>query len=152
MPNRDLCTAVCSITTFRNRLVLIKNKRGWEFPGGHIEQEETIEEAIEREAREEACAKLRTPKMFGFKKISSLHRAPYRNNPSLFYPFPHAYVVFFYAEVDEFLDIPHAADVESISVVNYREAQELLKENGQYAGILEYLIEQNIINISLSDS
>ena len=50
--------------------VLIKNRnRLWEFPGGHREQGESIEQTAHREAWEEAGAKIRIEKTLGYYKI-----------------------------------------------------------------------------------
>lgn len=41
------------------KLLLIKNKRGWDFPGGHIEPNEKPEEALRREVMEEASVTIK---------------------------------------------------------------------------------------------
>lgn len=49
-----LSTAVVWISLIGNKIVLCKNHRGREFPGGHIEDWETLMEALGREIHEEA--------------------------------------------------------------------------------------------------
>ncbi len=47
-------SASAIITNEKNEILLIKGpKRGWEFPGGVVELNETIEDAIIREVKEE---------------------------------------------------------------------------------------------------
>ena len=47
-------SASAIITNEKNEILLIKGpKRGWEFPGGVVESNETIEEAVIREVKEE---------------------------------------------------------------------------------------------------
>jgi 8-oxo-dGTP diphosphatase len=48
-------------------IVLVKNEeRGWEFPGGHRQGEETFRETAMREVREEARAEMRDLKLLGY--------------------------------------------------------------------------------------
>lgn len=46
--------AVCCYAVKNNSILLIKNYRGWEAPGGHIELGETPLDAVKRELKEEA--------------------------------------------------------------------------------------------------
>jgi len=51
------------------RILVVKNKRGWGFPGGHPEPGEKPEEALRREVAEEANVKLKDPKLIGYMKV-----------------------------------------------------------------------------------
>jgi 8-oxo-dGTP diphosphatase len=54
LPPRELITSVHGFCFKDDKLLLVYlNHRGWDFPGGHIEYEETPEECIKREAYEE---------------------------------------------------------------------------------------------------
>ncbi|WP_339194712.1 NUDIX domain-containing protein [Solibacillus sp. FSL R5-0449] len=54
LPPNDLITSVHGFCFREDRLLLVDlNDRGWDFPGGHIEPEETPEECFKREALEE---------------------------------------------------------------------------------------------------
>lgn len=48
---------VSAYCIYNNQLVLVRNKRGWEIPGGHSEPGETVEKSLERELSEEAGIK-----------------------------------------------------------------------------------------------
>ncbi|WP_026691346.1 NUDIX hydrolase [Alteribacter aurantiacus] len=53
LPPREQITSVHGFCFYGDRLLLVKLNRGWDFPGGHIECEETPEECLKREAYEE---------------------------------------------------------------------------------------------------
>lgn len=146
-PNRELCTAVCCITTFNNKLLLVKNKRGWECPAGKIKGDESLEQAASREVREETRALINRPQLFGYKKLTALEQVPRVDETTLFYPFPNSYVVFFYADAIAFSDEPLAKDVEEIKLASYDEAKELLAAGRQYENVLEYLLQNKKINL-----
>lgn len=143
-PKRELCTAVCCITTFGNKLLLVKNKRGWEFPAGHIRADENLEQAASREVREETLALISKPQLFGYKKLTALEQVARLDEPTLFYPFPNSYVVFFYADAIAFSDEPLAEDTEEVRLASYGEAKELLVRGRQYENVLEYLLQNKI--------
>lgn len=146
-PKRELCTAVCCITTFDNKLLLVKNKRGWECPAGKIKGDESLEQAVSREVREETRAIIGIPQLFGYKKLTALEQVPRVDEPASFYPFPNSYVVFFYADVVAFSDEPLAKDVDEVKLASYHEAKELLAQGRQYKNVLEYLIQNKKISL-----
>lgn len=143
-PPRELCTAVCCITTFENKLILVRNKRGWECPAGHIKVDESLEQAAMREVKEETRALTVAPQLFGHKKLTALERVRRIDDPTSFYPFPNSYVVFFYADATAFSNRPLAKDIEEVRLASYGEAKELLAKGRQYDNVLEYLLQNNI--------
>ena len=57
-------TTVCAFLRVKeepNKLVIIKNERGYDVPGGHIEHDESPVAALYREIKEEASATLDSP-------------------------------------------------------------------------------------------
>ncbi len=54
LPPRERITSVHGFCFKADKLLLVNvTPRGWDFPGGHIEHEETPEECLKREAYEE---------------------------------------------------------------------------------------------------
>ncbi|MCM3004075.1 NUDIX hydrolase [Priestia koreensis] len=57
LPDRSLITSVHGFCFQDGNLLMVKLDRGWDFPGGHIEGDETPEHCFAREALEEAYVK-----------------------------------------------------------------------------------------------
>ena len=96
MPPRSLCTAVACLALVKGgkELVLARNYRGWEMPGGHIEAGESVEDALLREALEEGGFIPEKYALFGHRKIiASEAGAPDQRRPD--YPFPISYIPHF---------------------------------------------------------
>lgn len=51
------------------RILIIKNKRGWGFPGGHPEPGERPEDTLRREVAEEAYITLKDPRLIGYMEV-----------------------------------------------------------------------------------
>lgn len=145
LPDPVLCTAVCCITVFQKKLILVRNTRGWEFPAGKMEAGESAEAAVIREVGEETGALIESPKIFGYKKLTALQPVIKPNHSDVFYPFPHSYVVFFYAEAAEIKQTELAEDALEIKLASLSEAQELLETQAKYKNMLEFLNGQSLI-------
>lgn len=57
----------CAVVLDRESRILLKKdpERGWELPGGHVEGEETIPEAVVREVKEETGIEIEVIKLCG---------------------------------------------------------------------------------------
>jgi 8-oxo-dGTP diphosphatase len=65
IPKHRLAASVAVVNS-ENKILLVKNwKRGWEFPGGYVENGESIKAAAIREVREEAGIEVRLTKFCG---------------------------------------------------------------------------------------
>lgn len=54
-PPKHIVAVSALITNPEGRILLVKSpRRGWEFPGGQVEEGETLIEALQREIREES--------------------------------------------------------------------------------------------------
>lgn len=55
-----------------NKVLLVKIKGDWRIPGGHIEDNETYEQALEREIFEETNVKIKFLKKIGFLEVRQI--------------------------------------------------------------------------------
>ncbi len=71
LPEQAIATTATGLIIWDGKIVLVENiKRGWELPGGHIEEGESIEEALMRELQEEAGLEdIISLEMFGYNEI-----------------------------------------------------------------------------------
>ncbi len=86
------------IMAFKNEDIILANVygRGWDIPGGHIENSETPEEAIHRELFEETGASLLCSSLMGYAKITINSEKPTGYN----YPFPISYMPIYWGMID----------------------------------------------------
>jgi 8-oxo-dGTP pyrophosphatase MutT (NUDIX family) len=82
-PKKDLLSAVFLVALDGSKILAIKNERGWEIPGGHIEKGETHEEALIREVEEEAGASFSDDKLLAI--IESENQDIYKDKVMLIY-------------------------------------------------------------------
>lgn len=149
LPTLEDCTAAFCVVTYKEKLVIVEHKkRGWELPGGHIDLDEAVSKTVEREVREEVGASIQPPQYFGYKKVFPKERVPHRDKPGMFYPFPHSYVPYFYAEAIELFNIPLADDVIAVRTVSFQEAQLLFTAGQNHHAIVEYLLQKGAITLS----
>lgn len=69
LPNNAICTVTVGVVFHHNGVIMTRNHRGWELPGGHIESEETLEEALFREVEEEGGIKIDNYSLFGYRVL-----------------------------------------------------------------------------------
>lgn len=103
LPAAELITGAF-VLAFREGELVLTNlyKRGWDIPGGHLEPGESPEDAMRRELYEEAGAVIDTFGLLGYERIRLLGPKP-DGHP---YPYPDSYMVFYWARVRRFEDIP----------------------------------------------
>lgn len=113
------------------RILLVEHyKRGWEVPGGHIEDGEGYEEAMHRELWEEAqaCSGLLT--QLGFLKKIALEDRP----ENCTYPHPESYCLFYSGFINK--KSPFKGDDHIIAADYF--SLESARENAWVQAYLEY--------------
>lgn len=142
-PTLSLCTAISVVGLLDlTKVLLVHHKvRGWTFPGGHIENDETISEAVQRETLEETGAIISNCQMIGFQKV--IHSEPEKHRSGKgYYPFPFSYIPHFLVEIEkenesEILDI----NISEYQLLNPNEALNYFASHSK-----EYLLLMLLIN------
>ena len=96
-PPREL-TATALVLAFAGDRLLQTHlcKRGWDVIGGHIEPGETPEEAVRREAYEEAAARLGPLHVLGYQRLQVSGPRP----AAYTHPYPVSYQIFYRAHIE----------------------------------------------------
>ena len=148
LPALELCTAAFCVVTFQGKLVIVEHvSRGFELPGGHVNPDEEIANTVEREVLEEIGASIRSPRYFGYKRVSPPEPIPHRDDPTSFYPFPNSYVPYFYAEAVELFDTELTSDVRGVKVVTFAEAKAHFAPGHNHHHIVQHLITTGAIEV-----
>ncbi len=64
IPPRDNVSAVFLVAFSNNKILAVRNERGWDIPGGHLENNETSLGGLKRETLEEAGANFKNAEAF----------------------------------------------------------------------------------------
>lgn len=99
IPDLNLVTCVFAFVKSEWKIFLTKNHRWWELPWWHIEEWENLEEALQREMREEIWVSVKNQKFFWYKKNTNFEKTKNRN--WWFYPFSNSYILFYVCDLDE---------------------------------------------------
>lgn len=130
LPPEDLCSAVVVLAFKGDRLLLNENKKwGWALPAGHIEKNETIEEAACREVYEETQAKLGRMGALGYWHYRILGPKP----AGYKYPYPDSYMVYFWAQIeklDPFQEDEETSDRRLLSLSDLRDMPDAFSQIG----------------------
>lgn len=110
-PPAELCTAVfCVAVTEDKKIVLARSKRGWGLIGGHVEEGETLKDALVRESQEEGGFTPSQPQVFAHQKVTATEPALHQNSARK-YPFPVSYQVFYWATTTEPIVLPDGEEI-----------------------------------------
>lgn len=130
-PPSELCTAVACVgfTPDLEHVVLTRNHRGWENVGGHIEQGESLEDTLLREALEEGGYAPTNPQLFAHRKLTSTKPVPHNQLPGVFYPHPHTYIPYFVTIVPGALAEPTGEEIFECRAVALSELADYINDH-----------------------
>ncbi len=143
-PAENLITAVCCMVLYKQKIVIIRNHRGWELPGGKIKDNETPSEAIVREVHEETGFLITDLKNIGYKKLFPAFPIINSEKPSEYYPFPYSYVMFFLSGAVKTGYKRSCGEILEIRLESYTNAIKLLERGRQYNEILPHFLKDLI--------
>jgi len=104
--NEENVTAVFGVPIHTEGLVMTKNHRGWELPGGHREIGESVQETLAREILEEAGIRYFKSSAQPIGYLEIMDDAPKINKATgENYPNP-SYVIFYAVKTDQPLEKP----------------------------------------------
>jgi 8-oxo-dGTP pyrophosphatase MutT (NUDIX family) len=110
MPPIELCSAVMCVAVANDKIVLTRSQRGWGMLGGHIEADETPEEALRREALEEGGFTIDSYQLFAVRKIISRRPMPHQQKGKT-YPYPVGYLPYYCATTTQKLQPPTGEEI-----------------------------------------
>jgi len=70
LPTDIPISAVKIFDICNNEIILVHTPKGWDIPGGHVEENETAIQALEREVYEETCGYVKEYKLAGYLLIT----------------------------------------------------------------------------------
>lgn len=125
LPQKDLITCVFAVVFGEeNKIWITKNHRGWELPWWHLEENETLEIALNREIKEEIWVDSGEYDLVWYKKILNFEKTKNRNGG--FYPFPNSYILFFTAKSISEKKFSFCKDTIDSKLCTFDEAMEII--------------------------
>jgi 8-oxo-dGTP pyrophosphatase MutT (NUDIX family) len=110
LPPAELCSAVMCVAFSDDKVVLARSERGWGMLGGHLEDNETLEDALYREAMEEGGFAIDSYELFAVRKIISRRPIPHQQ-PGKTYPFPVSYLPYYVATTRSAIIAPSGEEI-----------------------------------------
>ncbi|WP_243387473.1 NUDIX hydrolase [Bacillus kexueae] len=140
LPSRKKITSVHGFCFKDGQLLLVKlSHRGWDFPGGHIENEETPEECMKREAYEEGY-------VTGKCSLLGYIIVDHNENPNWDQKSPYpkvGYQVFYRMDIDQLHDFKGKFESCERVLAHPSEVTKFYKDwNELYQEILDYAVTQ----------
>ncbi len=74
IPSRDNVSAVFLVAFSNDKVLAVRNERGWDIPGGHLKNSETLLDGLKRETLEEAGANFENAKIFAALSLKNSNR------------------------------------------------------------------------------
>jgi 8-oxo-dGTP diphosphatase len=138
LPPKHLITSAHGFCFYEGKLLMVDlNHRGWDFPGGHIEQNETPEQCFKREALEEGYVEGHCT-LFGAIKVDHSDNPMWKEGSR--YP-KIGYQVFYKMDITKFH--PFLAEHES-SRRQLVDPSEASKYHKGWNPVFEYMIQATI--------
>ena len=149
VPPAELCTAVACVAianASKGEVVLTRNQRGWEILAGHIDEGETPEEALAREAIEEGGFVITRMMPFCYREITALGPQAASGREAS-YPYPTSYMPYFVAFTDVQIGAFTGIEIIETRTFTAAERQELLVR-GEISKMEHKIIELGLASIA----
>lgn len=134
LPPINKITTVFGLITYEKKILLANLYRGWDLPGGHVEEGESLEETLVREVYEETKVIVVKPTLIGYQQMEVLAEKPneYR------YPYPISYQVHYHAEVKEICNFTGDQETKGRGFFTYEQIERLEKLQTRL-GLIRYV-------------
>ena len=137
---QNAITSVMCAVFSDNKILLVKPKRGWGLPGGHVEKDESPVDAIKRECAEEAAIEIKNIKFIGFWEANKI--VELKTNKQ--YP-KKGYQLLFMADLDKMHQFENIFEVDDRRFVNPSDVAELHHSFRNFKEILRYIIDERTV-------
>jgi 8-oxo-dGTP diphosphatase len=132
---KSVTSVMCAV--YRGeQILLVKPKRGWGLPGGHIEIAESPIDAIKRECAEEASIEIKNIKLVGYWEANKIKEVEENKK----YP-RRGYQLLYIAEIDKIHEFNGEFEVTDRKFVNPHDISSLHHNFKDFEVILQYLID-----------
>ena len=135
-----ITSVMCAVFS-NNKILLVKPKRGWGLPGGHVENDESPIDAIKRECAEEAAIEIINIKLIGFWEANKIVELEANKQ----YP-KRGYQLLFMADLDKMHEFKSIFEVNDRRFVKPSEVAELHHNFANFDAILRYITDIRAVN------